>query len=162
MATVRVSNTGNTAEKFFVDARGAGTQTLALAPLSKAAGIALPMPAGVLPTWLVPTEANTLVATAAATLPVQTDLQASSGNPEVVGPSVGNTSTASVRAAMVAQGLWTTIAGELGPFTPTSMPGRSTRRSRPPPATSGSAASMRRRRRAPRSRSSRARAPRSA
>jgi subtilisin family serine protease len=122
-ATVRVTNTGNTAEKFFVDARNAGTQTLALAPLSKAAGIPLPMPPDAQPAWLVPTEANAVTGTAAATLPVQTDLFAISGNPEVVGPSVGNTSTASVRASVVAQGPWITLAGELGPFTPTASPG---------------------------------------
>ncbi len=123
-ATVRVTNTGNTTEKFFIDARNPVVQSMALAPLGPVSGIPLPLPGTTAPFWLVPTETNELSATASATLPVQVDLESNPGEPEVIGPSVGNTSTATVRSSVVAPGIWFTLAGEIGPYTPVAPPGK--------------------------------------
>ncbi len=122
-ASVRVTNTGNSTETFFVDARRPVLQSMALAPQTSVSGIPLPLPGTTQPFWLVPTEANELSATASATLPVQVDLGYLTGEPEVIGPSVGNTSTVAVRSSVVAPGIWFTFAGEIGPYTPTAPPG---------------------------------------
>jgi hypothetical protein len=122
-ASVRVTNTGNTPEKFFIDARNPVLQSMALAPQGPVSGIPVPLPATTEPLWLVPTESKELSATASATLPVQVDLDALPGNPEVLGPSVGNTSTATVRSSVIAPGIWFTLAGQIGPYTPTAPPG---------------------------------------
>jgi hypothetical protein len=77
----------------------------------------LPLPPGVGPAWLVPPETTSFGVTATADLPIDLNLQYGSGNPDVFGPGVGTTASASVTAAQVSPGVWFGDIGETGPFT---------------------------------------------
>jgi hypothetical protein len=122
-AKIKVTNTGTQSETFFADARSATPQNLTVLPITPATGIALPIPpTAAVPRWIVPTEATSLSLLASATLPVQADLQYSGGNPEVVGPP-GNASTATATASLLAPGLWSGFAGEVGPYSPSAPAG---------------------------------------
>jgi hypothetical protein len=121
---VKVTNTGKATESFFVDPRTTTSAATTVLPITPATGISLPMPpTAPPPVWIVPTESTSLSSTASATLPVQNDLFFSGGAPEVVGPSVGNTSTATVNASVIAPGAWLAFAGEIGPYSPSATPG---------------------------------------
>lgn len=116
-ATVTVTNSGSAEEQFFVDPRTFAAEPRVLVPATPARGIVLPMQAGAPPPrWSVPTETTALSLRAIATVPVQADLFCFEGNPEVLGLSVGNSSTAALTASPIAPGRWGANASEIGPY----------------------------------------------
>jgi hypothetical protein len=113
---VTVKNTGVVPVTYFADGRLNQTGTLDLAELSGNATTPLPVPAGVTPFWLVPTEVTQLNGQAVADQPVNMDFNFESGNPDVYGAAVGNGASVQVNAAMVSPGIWLTDIGQTGPF----------------------------------------------
>ncbi|WP_436536430.1 S8 family serine peptidase [Actinoplanes sp. HUAS TT8] len=113
---VKVTNTGAAPLTYFADARLNTVGDLPLVELSGNATTALPVPAGVYPQWLVPSESKQLTVQAAATQPVNLDLFYSSGEPEVYSSAQGNGALVRVQAPQVSPGLWAADIGQTGPF----------------------------------------------
>jgi Subtilase family len=118
-----ITNSGDTQQAFFVDARLNQTTTISLAnidPPTSSAGYALPLIAGP-PEWLVPTQTSAVKAVATATLPIMFDYGPNQGDPDLVGvPSsaTGTTATGAYApaAGKVQQGVWFGLPDELGPY----------------------------------------------
>ncbi|MFI6077608.1 S8 family serine peptidase [Actinoplanes sp. NPDC051343] len=113
---VKVTNTGAAPLTYFADARLNTIGDLPLVELSGAETTPLPVPAGVYPQWLVPTESKQLTVQAAATQPVNLDLFYSSGEPELYSSAQGNGAVVRVQAPQVSPGLWAADIGQTGPF----------------------------------------------
>jgi hypothetical protein len=113
---VKVTNTGAAPLTYFADARLNTLGDLPLVELSGNATTTLPVPAGVYPQWLVPTESRELTVQAAATQPVNLDFFYSSGEPEVYSSAQGNGAVVRVQAPQVSPGLWAADIGQTGPF----------------------------------------------
>ena len=113
---VTITNTGTQAETYFADGRLNTIGTIPLAELSGNATTPLPVPVGVNPIWLVPTETNQLTLTATADQPVNADFFYNSGEPDVYSGAVGNGASVQVNAKEVSPGLWVTDIGQTGPF----------------------------------------------
>jgi hypothetical protein len=113
---VKVTNTGAAPLTNFADARLNTIGDLPLVELSGNATTTLPVPAGVYPQWLVPTESRELTVQAAATQPVNLDFFYSSGEPEVYSSAQGNGAVVRVQAPQVSPGLWAADIGQTGPF----------------------------------------------
>jgi hypothetical protein len=114
---VKVTNTGAAPLTYFVDGRLNTIGDLPLAELTGNETTPLPVPAGVYPQWLVPTESKQLTVQAAATQPVNLDIFYSSGEPEVYASAQGNGATVRVQASpQVSPGIWAADVGQVGPF----------------------------------------------
>ncbi len=114
---VKITNTGVAPQTYFADGRLDAVGDLPLAGLFQAdQPIPLPVPADVLPQWLVPTETPKLTFVATASQPVNLDVAAAFGAPELYSAAVGNGATVNVTAAQVTPGIWTANIGQLGPF----------------------------------------------
>jgi subtilisin family serine protease len=115
---VQVTNTGVVPLTFFADGRLDQTGQLNLAELSGApAQIPLPVPANILPFWLVPPDSTQLAVTATADQPVNMDVFYQSGDPDHYSPANGNGSVVKFNAKQqVAVGLFVADIGQTGPF----------------------------------------------
>ena len=113
---VQVTNTGTLPLTFFADPRLNAQGTLSLEELTGNATIPLPMPAGILPQWLDPTETSQFALSVSADQPVNVDMNYNSGEPELYAPAAGNPTVDKVTAAQVSPGIWTTNIGQNGPF----------------------------------------------
>lgn len=113
---VKVTNTGAAPLTYFADARLNTIGDLPLVELSGNATTTLPVPAGIYPQWLVPSESKQLTVQASATQPVNLDLFYSSGEPEVYSSAQGNGALVRVQAPQVSPGLWAADIGQTGPF----------------------------------------------
>jgi hypothetical protein len=113
---VRVTNTGTLPLTFFADPRLNTQGTLSLDELTGNATVPLPMPAGIIPQWLDPTETTQFALSVSADQPVNVDMNYNSGEPELYAPAAGNPTVDKVTAAQVSPGIWTTNIGQNGPF----------------------------------------------
>jgi Subtilase family/Peptidase inhibitor I9 len=114
---VRIRNTGVAPITYFADGRLNTVGTIPLMELSgNSTDIPLPVPANVLPFWLVPTEVSQLNASATADQPVNMDFFFQSGDPDVYSPANGNGASVQVNARQVSPGIWLTDIGQTGPF----------------------------------------------
>jgi hypothetical protein len=113
---VRIKNTGVAPITYIADARLKTSGTIPLVELSGHATSPLPMPAGVIPLWLVPTEVTHTEFTATGDQPVNLDVYFQSGNPERYSAASGNSATVDIDAAQVSPGLWAADVGQTGPF----------------------------------------------
>ena len=114
---VKVTNTGVAPLTYFVDGRLNTVGDLPLAEKSgKSTDIPLPVPAGVYPFWVVPTESRQLTIQASATQPVNLDVFYYAGQPEIYSAAQGNGATVRVDAAQVSPGVWQADIGQTGPF----------------------------------------------
>ena len=114
---VNITNTGVAPQTYFADGRLDTVGDLPLAELSGAdEPIALPVPDGVLPFWLVPTDSPRLTVAATASQPVNLDISAQLGDPELYSPAIGNGATVNVNAAQVTPGLWAADIGQSRSF----------------------------------------------
>jgi hypothetical protein len=113
---VQVTNTGTLPLTFFADPRLNTQGTLTLDELTKNATVPLPMPAGIFPQWLDPTETTQFALSVSADQPVNVDMNYNSGEPELYAPAAGNPTVDKVTAAQVSPGIWTTNIGQNGPF----------------------------------------------
>ncbi len=114
---VKITNTGVAPQTYFADGRLDAAGDLPLAELTGAEQpIDLPVPAGVLPQWLVPTETRKQTFAATADQPVNLDVFASPGKPDAYSAAIGNSATVNVSAAQVTPGIWVADIGQSGPF----------------------------------------------
>lgn len=113
---VKVTNTGAAPLTYFADARLNTIGDLPLVEIGGGETTPLPVPPGVYPQWVVPTESKQLTVQAAATQPVNLDLFYSSGEPEVYSSAQGNGAIVHVQAPQVSPGLWAADIGQTGPF----------------------------------------------
>jgi Subtilase family/Peptidase inhibitor I9 len=114
---VKITNTGVAPLTFFADGRLDATGDLPLAELTgHGSDIALPLPPGFYPQWLVPTDSTGLTVAASATQPVNLDLYYNSGEPEIYSAAQGDGAIVRVNARQVSPGLWAGDVGQTGPF----------------------------------------------
>jgi hypothetical protein len=123
--TVKVKNTGAAPLEYFADGRLSKTGDIALAELApdSSTDIPLPVPAGINPEYLVPTQTSQVTFTATGTTPVNYDVAYNSGEPELYSSAVGNTATVKASAAQISPGLWFGDIGQPGPFATTAPVG---------------------------------------
>jgi Subtilase family len=111
-ATITVTNTGNIAKDYFADPRLKGRAPLRLLgttvpngqPVNATMTVPEPLPAGITPHWVVPTDTSLLIAVAQSTLPISFDINSDDNDPEVQGVSFGNNSVAWHAAPELAPG----------------------------------------------------------
>ena len=113
---VTIKNTGTAPLTYFADPRLNTTGTIPLVELTGNATTPLPVPAGINPLWLVPSEVSSLTETAVADQPVNADFFYNSGEPDVYAGANGNGAVVNVSASQVSPGLWITDIGQTGPF----------------------------------------------
>jgi hypothetical protein len=122
---VRVTNTGETPEDYFVDPRLAQTEPLTLAPLTTTGTVSLPIPASVgQPFWLVPSETSSLSIAQTSTVPAMFDFGANIGDPDISSSPFGSsplcsdtaTGSYSPPGGTVSAGLWYAGPSECGPY----------------------------------------------
>jgi hypothetical protein len=128
---VTVTNTGTTAQDFFIDPRLDGTTALTLAPLTPATNT-LPQTTAY-PVWLVPTQTSSVSVAQTSSLPAMFDYSPTSslfaafgpvGDPDLASSSLGagplcsTTATASYAPpdGSVTAGLWDASPTECGPY----------------------------------------------
>jgi hypothetical protein len=113
---VNIRNNGAAPEAFFVDAR---LNTTASVPLTASPGVvSLPLN-GYPPEWLVPTHTSSVQVTATATLPVEFDYGAYSGDPDLFGPPTTTNNAAGTytpAGGLVTPGIWSAVPDEIGPY----------------------------------------------
>ena len=120
---VKITNTGVAPQTYFADGRLDAVGDLPLAELSGAEQpIALPVSADVVPFWLVPTDSPKLTVAATADQPVNLDIFAGQGEPELYSAAIGNGATVNVNAAQVTPGIWAADIGQSGPFGESGAP----------------------------------------
>ena len=120
---VKITNTGVAPQTYFADGRLDSVGDLPLAELSGAEQpIALPVSADVVPFWLVPTDSPKLTVAATADQPVNLDIFAGQGEPELYSAAIGNGATVNVNAAQVTPGIWAADIGQSGPFGESGAP----------------------------------------
>lgn len=112
---VRIRNTGVAQGAYFADGRRAELADLRLAPVNPATNVPLPND-GATPAWLVPPATTALSVSASGTVPLDLDVFQNTGEPEVYGPSRGNSASVRVAANQLAPGFWFGQAGQVGPF----------------------------------------------
>jgi hypothetical protein len=114
---VQVTNTGNLPLTFFADPRLNTNGTLGLTELSGNATVPLPVPAGITPVWLDPTETQKFAVSVTASQPVNVDMNYNSGEPELYAPAAGNPTVDTVTSPrQVSPGIWGVNLGQTGPF----------------------------------------------
>jgi hypothetical protein len=137
---VRVTNTGQAPEEYFVDPRLDGTTSMTLAPLT-AATVPLPLPTTIpnYPLWLVPTETSGVNVAQTSTVPAMFDTSPTTGvfstfgpvgDPDLpsssLGPAALCADTASVvytpPGGSVTAGIWQASPTECGPYPATATP----------------------------------------
>ncbi len=120
-ATIKITNTGSVRKDFFADARLNGkTQQILLG--SGANDVGLPLSLNAQPNWLVPTNTDAFAVLAKGTIPITTEISYFSGDPDVLGGSIGNASAARVTAPELAPGFYFDLPEPTGPFGPTGVP----------------------------------------
>ena len=131
-SVVKITNTGVAPLSYFADGRLDTVGDVRLAELSgQNTDIALPVPVGVYPYWLIPPDFSQLTVAASGTQPVNLDVGYNSGGPDVYSAAQGNTALVQHNAAELSTGLWFANIGQTGPF---AEPAQTRRRDRPRPA----------------------------
>jgi hypothetical protein len=113
---VKITNTGNQPLTYFADGRLDTIGTIPLDELSGNSTVPLPVPSGITPIWLDPTETQQLTLSVTADQPVNADFFYNSGEPDLYSPANGNGATVNVRAQQVSPGIWNADLGQTGPF----------------------------------------------
>jgi hypothetical protein len=113
---VAVKNTTDGPEAYFLDARLDGDTTVTLASQS-ATTIDLPMSADQSsPSWLVPTDTESITLSAEASVPVTFDWGPGVGDPDLGATTAGDNAVGNWSAAPITSGLWLADPAEIGPF----------------------------------------------
>jgi hypothetical protein len=125
-ATITVKNTGTVTKEFFADARlrhKALTQLLG----SGVNGVGLPLSILSQPNWLVPPGTNQLLVAAQGTVPILAEIEALTGDPDVLGVALpGNFVLAQLLAVEVAPGFIFGFPEAKGPFPSGGLAGGAT------------------------------------
>jgi Subtilase family/Peptidase inhibitor I9 len=134
--SVTITNNGAAPEAVFIDARINATQSLTLSDFftgNTVDTLTLPNTAGV-PTWLVPTQTSSVVASQAASLPAMFDFGPYPGDPDIAssnpaaGPLCANAASAhdTPPGGTVTAGLWFASPSECGPYPAAAPAGSAT------------------------------------
>jgi hypothetical protein len=124
-AKITVTNTGNVAKDYFADPRRNGQAALTVLGTTVPGSTSFtqaqltvpePMPRGVNPHWLVPTDTSRLIGISRATLPITYDFNSDNNDPEALGVSVGNNAVAQLAAPEIAPGQFWAASEPTGPF----------------------------------------------
>jgi Subtilase family/Peptidase inhibitor I9 len=120
---VKVTNTGIAPEAYFIDGRTDATAQYSLPSLTSSQTSVPATVTGNIPFYLVPSETTEIVGTAATTgtEPIQFDLGAPTGDPDV-GSGQGLSETASVQGSPVTAGEWDLAPDVVGPFGAAAAP----------------------------------------
>jgi hypothetical protein len=111
-ATITVTNTGNATKDFFADPRLNGQVPLQLLgstvpngqPTTATMTVPEPLPGGITPHWVVPTDTTGLIGAAQGTLPITFDMNSDDNDPEELGATFGDDSVATLVTNEVAPG----------------------------------------------------------
>ena len=120
VVTIKVKNTGTAPEAYFIDGRTDATTEYNL-PALDSAQATVPLSAfGNIPFYLVPSETTSLAGAASAegTEPIQFDMGAPTGDPDVASGQ-GLSVSATVTGSPVTAGEWDLAPDVVGPFGPT-------------------------------------------
>jgi hypothetical protein len=119
-ATINVTNNGNAPMDAFADPRRTGNTLYSLIPISQASNVPLPFnPSTPPPTWLVPTETNTLLAAAQASAPILFEWgfgDPGEGDPDLQSFTQGTSPSGAYSAPEIAPGAWFLVPSLIGPF----------------------------------------------
>ena len=119
-ATLTVRNDGPGTEDVFADPRLGDESLLPVRPISKATALPLPIPGNVpAPTFVVPTQTDTVLGGADATAPILLEMGFDvfgEGDPDLLGQSSGTQAAAAYSAREVANGPWFLAPALRGPF----------------------------------------------
>jgi peptidase inhibitor I9 len=120
VVTIKVKNTGTAPEAYFIDGRTDATTQYSLATVDSPQATVPLSVFGNIPFYLVPSETSSITGTASAegTEPIQFDLGAPTGDPDVASGQ-GTDVTASVTGSPVTAGEWDIAPDVVGPFGPT-------------------------------------------
>jgi subtilisin family serine protease len=115
-ATIQVTNTGNSQKMFFASARLDRQDLLPLVGISDTE-VTLPLRGNdSQPAFLVPTNTTGLIMIADSTVPIDMDMSALFGSPEIHGVSSRTKSVATLVGRPVAAGAWFGLPTIVGPF----------------------------------------------
>jgi hypothetical protein len=114
---VRLHNSGDTPELYFIDPRLAGSSAMNLVSVTSPQTVAPLSFSGNFPEYLVPTDSTSFSAQAATdgTEPIMFDSSSPMGDPDV-GSNQGLSVSASLSANPLTQGLWSVLPTTVGPF----------------------------------------------
>jgi hypothetical protein len=117
---IKVTNTGTAPEAYFVDGRTNGNTFYNLAPVTDSATTVPLTFEQNIPFYLVPSQTTALHGTATTTgaEPIQFDLSAPAGDPDIASGQ-GRTATANLTGHPVTAGVWGLAPDVIGPFGPT-------------------------------------------
>ena len=118
-----MSNTGPSPEVDFLDARTASSTLYSLAGLNPPSVVEPVNVNSNIPAYLVPTDTSaiTMYANTSGAAPIQFDSEYASGDPDIAS-GVGTSVNAAYSANPVAQGIWSIVPVEAGPFGPAPGP----------------------------------------
>lgn len=120
-AFVRLRNTGNTPEAYFVDARLNSTTALSLAAMTTSQ-TSVPI-SGTPPIYLVPTHTTSITATATAPAPIYFDFWWAFGDPDVISSGAPSTSASGTFSSSgLEAGQWGITPFQKGPDGATGLP----------------------------------------
>lgn len=112
---VKVTNNGTSPEAYFVDGRLNGQLSTPLAAQNTST-LTLPNLNGTVPTYLVPSQTTALSSTVSSTAPLLFDMNYNFGDPDVISSlGNGNSETATLSSASIADGDWTITPFLVGP-----------------------------------------------
>jgi hypothetical protein len=120
---VKITNNGAAAQDFFIDARLNTTTSVALAPLTPASGVALPL-TGAEPLFIVPSETSAVAVAQTSSLPTMFDFSPVAGDPDLASSASGSaplcstspSASYSPAGGTVTSGVWGVAPDECGPF----------------------------------------------
>ncbi len=116
VVSISVKNTTAFPEDYFVDGRLDQMRTLQLAAQSPTS-VTLPVGASVpSPSWLVPSNTDSIALTAEASVPVTFDWGPGIGDPDLGATTAGDTATGSWNRAPITVGVWLAEPSEIGPY----------------------------------------------
>jgi hypothetical protein len=116
---VKVTNSGPSPEVDFLDARSSSSTLYSLVGLNPPSVVEPVSVFSNIPAYLVPTDTSavTMYANTTGAAPIQFDSEYASGDPDIAS-GVGTSVNAAYSANPVAQGIWSIVPVEAGPFGP--------------------------------------------
>ncbi|HEY3831152.1 MAG TPA: S8 family serine peptidase [Acidimicrobiia bacterium] len=123
-ATIHVTNSGSAEKWFFVDPRTASSTAMPLKGLTPTT-VSLPVSGEPSPIFLVPTHSSAITFAATASLPIEMDVQQSSGDPDIESPP-GTSPSVAYSAPQISPGTWAANPAEEGPFPAAAPAGTAT------------------------------------
>ena len=116
---ISITNNGQVAQAFFLDARLNQTTSISLANLGPPPAGGYVLPATANPFWMIPTHSSSVQVAATANLPVMFDYGPNQGDPDLVGAAGANNTAAghyTPTGGVLQQGVWFALPSEIGPY----------------------------------------------